>query len=421
MLVSNGPFVLTDWRFKRTMRFEANEHWWNADSLAIRSMESPSVVDPNMQVLAFRSGAVDWVSDLTPPYRAEIIADKNAFYAAHADQIAELRAAGWAPLEIDRRLPRDPRNFLQVWPVFGTYFYNFNCLPRLPDGRDNPFKDPRVRRAFAMVIDKEAITRDVRRLGENVANHLIPPGSIGGYESPEPMPSISLAQSEAETQAIIEQAKALLAEAGYEDPDSLGVVEILFNKDAGHDLVAQSIAKDWQRKLGVQVAMITKEVKIYREDLKQHDFMTARAGWYGDYGDPTTFLDLSRTGDGNNDRAYSNPEFDALLERASVELDAEKRMDMLREAEAIIMRDVPMVPLFYYSTLYMSDPHQVSGITPHPRTNQNLYLIDMIGDGQGPDRIFRMPARPGVDGGRSPGSPQGATARDAETEAGATP
>ncbi|MEL7472716.1 MAG: peptide ABC transporter substrate-binding protein [Planctomycetota bacterium] len=414
VLISNGPFVLTEWKFKRSMRMEANEQWWNRESLAIESIEIPSVTDPNMQVLAFRSGAVDWVSDLTPPYRSEIIADKRAFYAEHADEIERLKAEGWDPLEIDRRLPRDERNFVQMWPIFGTYFYNFNCSETLPDGRPNPLRDARVRRAFAMVIDKRTIVEDVRRLGEPVANLLIPPGSIGGYTSPSPMRSVSLAANEAERESIYEEARALLREAGYSDPRQIGAVQILFNKDAGHDLVAQSIAKDWQRALGVEVSLITKEVKIYREDLKQHDYMTARAGWYGDYGDPTTFLDLSKTGDGNNDRNYSNPAFDDLLNRAADELDPERRMALLTEAEALIMHEVPIVPLFYYTTLYQSDPTRFTGITPHPRTNQNLYLVDILGDGKGTDEIKRMP-RSDSHGTRSPNAPTAPTPPTTDT------
>src|SRR5690606_30219819 len=111
--------------------------------------------------------------------------EKQRFYDENREEYERLKALGLDPIEIDRRLPDDPRKSIHALPAFGTYFYNFNCSPRLNDGRDNHFADARVRRAFALAVDKERIARDIRRLGESVADTLIPPGSIGGYDSPE--------------------------------------------------------------------------------------------------------------------------------------------------------------------------------------------------------------------------------------------
>jgi oligopeptide transport system substrate-binding protein len=382
LLVSNGPFKLVQWRFKRDMRLERNEHYWNPGAIAIDSINIPSVEDPNAAVLAFTSGGVDWVSDVTPPYRGDILADKQAFYAEHAAEVAALRAQGLDQLEIDRRLPDDPRAHIHAIPAFGTYFYNFNCQPTLQDGRDNPFHDPRVRRAFAMAIDKKRIADEVRRLGEPVAGCLTPPGSIGGYESPKGVPFDPPA------------ARALLAQAGFPDPSAFITVEILFNKDAGHDLIAQAIAKDWQEYLGVPVALVQREIKVFRNDLKKQNYMVSRAGWYGDYGDPTTFLELSRSTDGNNDRKYANPEYDALLDRASAERDPAARLRILEEAERMIVeRDLPMVPIFHYSNIQLFDAHRLSGISTHPRQEQNMYLVDLLDDDKGPNRALALPPR----------------------------
>jgi len=288
-------------------------------------------------------------------------------------------------------LPDDPRAHTHAVSSFGTYFYNFNTKARLPDGRDNPFADARVRRAFAMCIDKPAIADEIRRLGEPSARTLIPPGSIGGYTSPKGLPNIGDAEDEAERQAIIAQAKALLKEANF--PDDF-VVELAFNKDAGHDLIGQAIAKSWQKSLGVQTSLSQKEIKIFREDLKNKQYMTARAGWFGDYGDPTTFLDINHSKDGNNDRGYNNPVYDKLLEDAANELDPVKRMTMLSEAERIIVEeDLPLVPIFHYATIYMFDAKKITGLSTHPRTQQNAFLIDVLGDGIGPD--LPRPMNPG--------------------------
>jgi oligopeptide transport system substrate-binding protein len=386
-LVSNGPFKLAQWRFKRDMRLERNPHYWNPGLIAVDSINIPSIEDPNAQVLAFRSGTVDWVSDVTPPYRGDMIRERDEFFAEHAEQIAAWRAEGLDPVEIARRLPSDPRNTIHTFPAFGTYFYNFNCMPKLQDGRDNPFADARVRRAFAMAVDKERIVRQVRRIGESAVTTLIPVGSIPGYESPKGVPYDPAA------------ARALLAEAGYPEGRGFITVDILFNKDAGHDMIAQAVAKDWQQNLGVSVALQQREIKVFRNDLKKQNYMVSRAGWFGDYGDPGTFLELSRSTDGNNDRKYNNPEYDALLDAADAATDRAERMRIMHKAESMIVdRDLPMIPIFQYVQVYLYDPQRVTGVSSHPRQQQDPFLFDILGDGKGPDTPKMIPpgdARPG--------------------------
>lgn len=386
LLVTNGAFKLTVWRFKRDMRLEKNEHYWDRANVAIDSVLMPSINDGNAAVLAFKTGTVDWISDVTPEYKGDIFRQKLEYYEEHKAEYEALKAQGLDQFEIDRRLPPDPRKNIHAIPTFGTYWWNFNCLEKLPDGRPNPLHDARVRRALAMVVDKESIVKNVKRCGEPVARTLLPPGSIGGYTPPKGLACISDFESPGERAEWVAKARALLTEAGYPDPSRMPTIELLFNKDSGHDLVAQVIARNWEEHLGVPVVLAQKEIKVFKDDLKNQNFMTSRAGWYGDYGDPTTFLDLSRSTDGNNDRKYNNPKYDALLDQAKVEPDPAKRLAILEECERIIMDDdLPMIPLYHYVTLYMFDPHEFTGLNPHPRLDQRIDLVDRFGDGKGPD------------------------------------
>ncbi|MEM7754291.1 MAG: peptide ABC transporter substrate-binding protein [Planctomycetota bacterium] len=387
-LVTNGPFELVRWRFKRDMRFERSETYWDRDSIDIGSILIPSVEEPNAQILAYQTGAAQFVANVAAGYRGDMVADKLAFYDDHREEYERLKALGHDQFTIDRMLPQDPRAHTHAVPSFGTYFWNFNCRPTLPDGRPNPFADKRVRKAFSLVVDKQAITDEVRRVGEPVARSLIPPGSIAGYTPPAGLPDVGTASNEAEKQAIIEQALALMADAGYPNPaeDFPVTVELVFNKDAGHDLVAQVFARNWEEHLGVDTLLAQKELKVYRNDLKEGNFMVSRAGWYGDYADPTTFLDLSRTGNGNNDRAFSDPAYDAMLDAAGDELDPEKRLAILAEAERLMIEEeMPLFPIFYYNTVYMFDAHELTGLTTHPQTKQNIHVFDVMADGIGRD------------------------------------
>lgn len=384
-LVTNGPFMLSDWRFKRDMRLERNPHYWDPASIHIDSIDVPSINDPGASVLTYQTGGADWLSDVTPDYRGDMILQKRAYYEEHRDEYHRLKAMGLDPVAIDRRLPADERQNLHALPAFGTYFYNLNCRPTLPDGRANPLADRRIRKALALTVDKAAIATGIRRLEEPAARVLIPPGSLAGYPAPAGLPC-------APDAGAIAEARRLLAEAGYPGGRGLMTIEILFNKDAGHDLIAQSVKKDWERHLGINVALRQKEVQVFRADLKAHNYMVSRAGWFGDYGDPTTFLDIHRTGDGNNDRGFSSAEFDAMLDAAAAEPDPARRLSILADAERLLVEvELPFIPIHHYNQVYMFDARRISGISPHPRQKQYLRLIDVLGDGKGRETPLEMP------------------------------
>ena len=382
-LVSNGPYTLAAWRFKRDVRLEKNPHYWDAGSIHMQTVNIPSVEDRNATVLAYQAGSVDWVSDVTADYRGDLLEAKRQYIREHQQRYNALVAQGLDQFAIDRRMPRDSRQNIHAVPAFGTYFYNFNCQAKLPDGRDNPFVDARVRRAFAMAMDRDNIAKNIRRMDERTASVLIPPGSLPGYASP------------AGITYDPEGARKLLAEAGYPGGKGMPTVDILFNRDAGHDVIAQAVASDWERNLGVSVSLRQREIKVFRNDLKQKNYMISRAAWFGDYGDPLTFLDLNRTGDGNNDRGFSYKPYDDLLEAADAELDADKRYDILSQAEKMVIEEqAPMIPIFHYNQVYLFDPHVLSGISPHPRQKQYLFLVDKLDPAAEPTKALEMPARP---------------------------
>ncbi len=378
-IVSNGPFMVTSWTFKREMRLQKNPFHWDAARIAIDSISMPTIDDPNAQVLAYRTGSVMWITDVVARYIPEMLQQKFQYYAEHQPQYDSLKSQGLDQFEIDRRLPPDPRACLSVVPAFGTYFLNFNCRAALRDGRANPLADLRIRRALTMAVDRKELTEQVRRLGEPESPTLIPPGSIAGYASPK---GISY---------DVQQARDLLAQAGYPGGEGLPTIDYLFTRDGGHDIIAQAVAKQWEQTLGVRINLIPKEIKAFREDLKSKNYMVSRGSWFGDYGDPTTFLELNRTGDGNNDRDYSSAVYDGLLDAAAAEPDPARRIEILSQAEGAMLQDAPMLTLFQYNSVYLFDPHKFTGLTSHPRSEHDLSKIDIFGDGKGTDQPRAIP------------------------------
>jgi len=376
-LISNGRFKLEKWRFRRDMLLVANPHYWNQSDIHARSILLPSVNDPNAQVMAYTTGTVDWLTDVVPDYRAEMIAAKRQFYRENLEAYRTLLQQGLDPVEIDRHLPPDPRAHIHVFPTFGTYWYNINCQPLLPDGTPNAMVDRRVRQALALAIDKKYIVEQIRRSGESIASTMVPPGSLGTYDTKATVRGLG---------SDVARARQLLVEAGYPGGAGLPVLEILFNRDGGHDLIAQAVSRDWQENLGVSVRLVQKDTKIVGKDLQNKNYVISRAGWFGDYGDPTTFLDLNRSDDNNNDRGYNSPEFDALMHAADAELNVEARMALLAQAEKLIVEvDLPLIPIFHYTSTMLFDAHKVSGVSPHPRQRQDFGLLGRIegpkGDG----------------------------------------
>jgi len=386
LLVSNGPYRLEAWLFKREMRLARNERYWNAVKVAVGSIALPSIADPAAVLVAGMTGSADWVTSVNADARRDLVSAKRAFLKEHESEVESMRARGMGPLAIDRSLPADPRNRVHVFPAFGTFFLNLNCSASLADGRKNPLADARVRRALALAVDKDAVAA-LRGIGEPVARSLVPPGSLAGYEPPE-APGRD-----------VDAARQALMDAGYLHGDQVPTLEVLFTKDGGHDQVMQAIARGWQRDLGIRIELRQKERKAFREDLKRGNYMISTANWFGDYGDPTTFLETSRSRDGNNDRRYAGAEFDALLDRAAEERDAAARLGLLREAEGILVtRDFPFIPVVHECTVTLFDAHRLEGITDHPRQKQQLGRL----------RLVEME---GVMGRGSPGAPGSRGAR----------
>ena len=343
VLVSNGPYQLVQWRPKRSMRFEKNSWYWNRANVAGQSVESIPIEDPNTAVLAFENGDVDWITDTLVEYRGDMF----------------------------EQVKNSKRNNLHVLDAFGTDFFSFNCRPYLADGRVNPFANAAVRRAFALSVDKSSIVKNITRLNETVATTLIPPISIPEYQTPLGLPlDPARARKELASAGWIDRNGDGLVE--NENGEQFPTVEIMYSADSPrYRDMSTALGSMWRETLGVQSAPRSRDSRSFKDAVNQGDFMIARGGWYGDYGDPTTWLDLCKSSDGNNYRKYASADFDALLDKAALEIDAAKRFQILQDAERIVMeRDVPMIPICHYVTVYMYDPVRLTGLSRHPRLEQ---------------------------------------------------
>lgn len=340
-LVTNGPYVLQRRRFKRDLLMTANEHYWNRDNMKNDSILELIVPDIQAQILMYHRGEIDWIPNV--PSTGSLAAD-----------MLKQQDAG-------------DRNDVHAVTSAGTYFYVFNCQEKLPDGAANPFHDPRVRRAFSMAIDREEIVNEITRLKQPIAFTFVPPGSLPGYEPPV----------EAGVTHDPDRARELLAEAGYPGGKGLTGLSILYNTGSGHESVAQYLQHVWEQELGASIPLQGQEVAIFGDRLKKQDFAVSRAGWFGDYLDATTFLDKFLKENGNNDGKYHNPEYQRLMEQAARELDRDTRINLLRQAEAIMIHEQAIAPLYHYVSIHLFDPQRVRNMHLNAWNFRRLEFVEV--------------------------------------------
>ena len=325
-LVGNGPFVLQEWKFKRGLKMVKNPYYWDAASIKLGEVDM--VVNDNVlsTYLQFSAKAVDWVVTVPP--------------------------------EIGPDLRQGNAPGLNVSPSFGTEFLTVNCKPdhEPSPGVKNPFTDMRVRQALAMSIDKDFITKQVTRMGEEPATHYIPPGTIPGYTSSAGQPF------------DIKRAKALFAEAGFADGKGFPHVSILFStENQTRGRIAQVLKRQWKETLGIDVEIEGVEGKNFSGRVTKRNFTIAMVAWYGDYLDVSTFTDKYAPGSVQNDASWFNKDFDALLAKAGAETDKAKRLSYLSDAERLLNGEAGIMPIYHFVNATLIGP-RVSGIVPNPRS-----------------------------------------------------
>lgn len=326
--VSNGPFKLGAWHPDEVLETVRNEHYWDAANVKLDGVNFYPISNEQTEERSFRSG------------------DLHLTYSIPMYKIEEYR--------------RDQPEVLQVHPYLQTYFYRFNTSAP-------PFDDVRVRQAFGMAVDREAIARDVLKAGERPAYAYTPPNTAG-YTSTY------------QVRTDIEAAKALLAEAGYPGSEGFPAVDLLYNTSETDKIIAETVQQMWKKHLGVDVRLFNQDYKVYLSTMKTLDYNIARSTWLGDVLDPVNFLECFLAGEGNNRTGYASDEFDAAIHAAYAEPDPQKRIAHLQKAEARLLEDAPITPVYYQTQKFLMSP-RVQGMIPNPLGNFRWQDISLAPDG----------------------------------------
>jgi len=316
-LVSLGPFTLEEWRHEYRLVLRANPRYW-AGRPPLDRIDAYMVQEGSTSLVLFEQGLLDLVRI--------------------------------PPLEI-RRYEGRPEYVRK--PLLRGYYYGFNT-------RRPPFDDARVRRAFALAIDRSQFP-PLLRGGEQAWSSWIPPG----------MPA---ANRELGLRFDPGKARALLAEAGV-DPAQLAPVRIVFNSDQAHKLVAEQVQAFWRDNLGVRVELAPREWKVFLKELANDPPPVFRLGWGADFPDPDNFMNLFTSYSENNHTGWANPRYDALVEEAAREPDLARRQALYDRAQRILCEeDVPIVPLFVTGANFAVAP-RVQGFVP---SAMDLFFFEKV-------------------------------------------
>jgi len=158
-----------------------------------------------------------------------------------------------------------------------------------------------------------------------------------------------------------QDAARLLAEAGFPNGEGFPTLEVLVPPD--RRAVAEAAQQMWARNLNIRVTIHSEEFSSFLKRWDQMNYDVAGSRWIGDYLDPSTFTDLMESTNGNNNTGYNNPEYDRLQAEARFELDPAKRLELLQRAEALMLADAPVIPIYIMAANELVKPY-VRGVYP---------------------------------------------------------
>ena len=313
--VGNGPFILSQWKVNSVIVVKKNPFYWDADKVRLKEIRFYPLERLDTEERAFRSKQVHKTN--------KIPLTKIDYYKEHYPDLLK-RAA-----------------------YLGTYFYMLNTT-------NGAFRDKRVRQALSMSIDRESLVKNVSRNGELAAFSLVPP-QTAGYTS------------ENKITFDIPGAKKLLTEAGYPDGVGFPKSELLYNTLESHKIIAEALQQMWKKNLGIDITLRNEEWKVYLDSRKLGKFDLFRYGWIADYVDPNAFLDMWLSYGGNNNSGWANKEYDNLIEEAGKTIDTTARFKIFQKAEALLLDEAPIIPIYHYTTGYLLRPSV---------KNWNLTILD---------------------------------------------
>ena len=319
-IVGNGPFRLVEHRIHDRIVTERNPRYWNARTVRLNRVVAYAIDDYYTSANMYESGRIDWIP------------------------------SGYFPSEYFPYM-RGRFHDYESKPYLSIYYYAFNVTRK-------PLDNVLVRKALTMAVDRKAITDELLRGGQIPGTNFVALG-LPGYQSPPGW------------EFNPEEGARLLAQAGYPNGQGFPDIELRYNTSDLHKKVAEAIQQMWAKHLNIHIRLHTEEWASFLKTRHNLEHDIARDGWIADYPDPSAFADLMESTNENNDTGWKNAEYDRLLNQSRRETDTSKRYEILEQAEAILLREAPVLPIFTYASNTLIKPY-VRGIHSTPQDTHPL-------------------------------------------------
>ena len=321
-LVSNGAFTLAEWQPNARIALVKNPLHRDAAQNQLERVVFFPTENPDTEERDFRAGQLHVTFNLP------------------VTKIASWRQHDAAKLRID--------------PTLQINFLRFNTARP-------PLNDPRVRRALSLAIDRAAIAQSVLQGSRAPALALTPPGT-GGYT----------ARAQVATQ--VAEARQLLAAAGFPDGKGLPTIDIQCRNDEIMPRLAEALQAMWLRDLGLRTTISQVEQKTWIQNQQSQNYGISTAAWTADFPDPVTFLGMFTANSAYNWTGWNHPGYEKLMHAAAETADAKARYEIFQEAEALLLQEAPVAPVFYGAQTYLLQP-SVKGWEPAPLIFRRFQIV----------------------------------------------
>jgi len=316
--ISNGAFVLESRQAGTAVTLARNPNYREADKVAPDKVVYLPIVDLAAELNMFLAGELDITNSLPPDFSS--------------------------------RVPESARPGIRIAPMLALYYLAFDLT-------EAPFDELALRQALSLAIDRDELVAVLGR-GERPAYSIVPPGTAA-YEGRE-YAWRAFSSKERENEA-----RRHYALAGYGDDRPLSI-RLTYDVGDVHETIALAIESMWREVLGVDVELDKREWAYFLDTrFAHHEWDAMRFAWFGDYNSPMTFLEIFASNHPQNFARYSGAGYDGLLGAAGREPDQGKAAAIMRGAEASLMEDYAIAPLYFYVSKHLVSP-RIGGFEDNP-------------------------------------------------------
>jgi len=310
--ICNGPFTLNSWKHSDEICALKNPRYWEAKEVMLDGIDL-YMMSGDTEIQMFEEGKLDWAG--------------SPLSTMPVDAVRSLRAS----------------EKLHINPFSSTYFFRVNTADKIAE-KKNPMSSASFRKALAFSLNRKGITEHILQGGQMPAISLVPREmglSEKGYFHDDNQ----------------ERARSLLMDSLLEldlTMANLEPIKISYSSGERNAMVAQAIQKQWEEGLKIKVELEAIEPKIFFQRITHKEFQLAAGSWTADFNDPINFLEVFKYKEAStNNTNWENGKYIDLLNQSGLCMDLEARKALLREAEQILMDQMPIIPIFHFALNYL--------------------------------------------------------------------